>query len=322
MLKELRTIEFLRPYFGIKSINNINDLHDFFMKIQRNNDFNSFYVLNFLHNFICKKEVYKTKSSAEYFEYFFGAMFGGEIADTTKRKNLNYEVPDFFVNVKDKIASNKREKADIIFSDNYAISLKTLILDNLELNLGSFEKKVLFDGFGLNTFLSERKSESGVGLGSVAQLSNLLSILKNNKKLDIFYDKFKKMIKFIFSHDLILAIKNDVSLDFYFFSGDEIYNIFSSFCDDINLVKIVNRYEGNSIRINRNILLEKCSKKVILKFDKLNGSILELINEFDEKLHKNYARFFNGDSNAYKEIKNDLDILFKEFNKRIWKWIK
>lgn len=51
---------------------------------------------------------------------------------------------DYFVNVKDKIASNKREKADLIFANNYAFSVKTLTLKNAEINMGSFEKRVLF----------------------------------------------------------------------------------------------------------------------------------------------------------------------------------
>lgn len=51
---------------------------------------------------------------------------------------------DYFVNVKDKIASNKREKADLIFANNYAFSVKTLTLKNAEINMGSFEKRILF----------------------------------------------------------------------------------------------------------------------------------------------------------------------------------
>ncbi|EPB0942943.1 hypothetical protein [Campylobacter upsaliensis] len=67
--------------------------------------------------------------------------------------------------MKDKIASNRREKADIIFANHYAFSVKTLIAKNTEINMGSFEKRVLFDGLRVDNYLSERKSSEGAGVG-------------------------------------------------------------------------------------------------------------------------------------------------------------
>lgn len=111
----------------------------------------------------------KRKTSARVFEDMLAILFQGIVSDTQQRKNLSYEVPNYFSNVKDKIASNRREKADIIFK-NYSISLKTLMQDNHEINMGSFEKSVLFDWLKVDDYLNERKSKSGAGLGSKSQL--------------------------------------------------------------------------------------------------------------------------------------------------------
>lgn len=317
MIRELVIIDFIKPFLSIKEVKNGDEIYEFFKDIQNKQDFNSLYILNFLYKFICSDEVAKRKSSAREFEDLFSVLFGGIVTDTQSRKNLQYEVSEFFANVKDKIAGNKREKADILFPNNYAMSLKTLIAENKEINMGSFEKKVLFDGLGLESFLTERKNNSGIGLGSIPQFTKLLEVLKTAKKSEIFYERFREMAKFIYGDDLLVAIKENNKLTLNFFSGSEIFNIFSSFCQNTDLTKIVNRYEGNSLRIDRDMLLKFCKKVVVLKFDRLQNSTLELINEFDITLHKNYARYFNGDENVKNETLQTLKDLFKKFDERI-----
>lgn len=70
----------------------------------------------------------KEKRVLRFFEDFLAVLFNGTVSDELKRKNLSYEVSDYFLNVKDKIASNRREKADICFG-NYPLSVKTLMQD-------------------------------------------------------------------------------------------------------------------------------------------------------------------------------------------------
>lgn len=129
--------------------------------------------------------------------------------------------------------------------------------------MGSFEKSVLFDDLGLESFLTERKSRSSIGLGSVSQFSKLLNVIKTAGKLGEFYDKFINMAKFIYSDDLFVAIKSDENLELCFFDKDEIYAIFKSYANDLNLTNLINRYEGNSLRINRDVLLKECHKKAV-----------------------------------------------------------
>ena len=316
MLKELQTIEFIKEILGIKTAKNLDEIYKVLQNLSKKSDFNSLYILNYLYKFICSDEVAKRKSGAREFEDFLAVLFGGVIADNNKRKNISISVPNFFENVQDKVASNKREKADLIF-DNFSVSLKTLIPSNKEINMGSFEKTILFDGLGLQSFLTERKNEANIGLGSVTQLNNLIDTIKKGKNYDKFVKKFDEMVKFIYAENLIVAIKSNKQFEFYFFSNGEFYEIFKEFALNQNITNIVNRWEGNSIRIDREILLENCKKKVVMKFDKLNDEIITLINKFDLNLHKNYASYFNKDLSAKQRIFDELNANFEIFKDKL-----
>lgn len=242
MTRELIIISFLKEFMHLKEIKNIDEIYDFFNDLSAKDDFNTLYILNYLYKFICNDEVAKRKSSAREFEDLLAVLFNGIVSDNEIRKNLDVIVPEYFKNIKDRIASNKKEKADVLFKD-FGISVKTLIPKNKEINMGSFEKNVLFDDLGLESFLTERKSKSLIRLDSVSQLNNLLNVIKTTQKLDKFYDKFINMAKFIYSDDLLVAIKSDANLELYFFNKDEIYSVFTDYSNDINLTNLVNRYE-------------------------------------------------------------------------------
>ncbi len=149
MLKELKTIEIISDYLRqcsvLKEIESITDIYNFFVYLQENkHTFNTLYIYNYLYHFISSNEVAKRKTSARVFEDLLAILFNAQVADTKQRKNLSYEVSDYFINVKDNIASNCREKADVIFTNGYSFSVKTLIAKNKEINMGSFEKRVYF----------------------------------------------------------------------------------------------------------------------------------------------------------------------------------
>jgi len=69
------------------------------------------------------------------------------VTDTKALSNLQFEVNDYFINVKDKIASNRQEKADGIFPNHHVFSVKTLIAKNTEINMGSFENLLKYPQF-------------------------------------------------------------------------------------------------------------------------------------------------------------------------------
>ncbi|RAX51917.1 hypothetical protein CCY99_08130 [Helicobacter sp. 16-1353] len=322
MFKELNTIklisEFLIEKNAIsKNINSIDKIYDFFSYLeQHKNKFYTLYIYNYLYNFISSDEVSKRKTSARVFEDLLAIIFNGVVADTQQRKNLNYQVSDYFTNVKDKIASNRREKADIIFKNSYCFSVKTLIDKNTEINMGSFEKKVLFDSLKVDNYLSERKSIDGAGVGSKPQFLKLLQLVDTLSSYENFREKFNQMVEFIYSDDLLLVIKKDNQMNLYFFNGYEIVDIFKEHSKNKNdLLEIVNRYEGNSIRIDRNALISKCTKKIFLDFSYLKDSVVGLINEFDYKLHQSYINFLTKDKKYKDLILKDLNHIFNEFDK-------
>lgn len=321
MLRSLHTITIISDYLRNKNklkseASNIDDIYNFFIYLQNNkNKFYTLYIYNYLFNFISSDEVAKRKTSARVFEDLLAIMCNAKVADDSIRQNIIYAVPNHFVNAKDIIASNRREKADVIFRNNYSFSVKTLIVSNSEINMGSFEKRVLFDGLNVDNYLGERKSKDGAGLGSKKQFLKLLELLESNSNYKKFKDKFNQMAEFIYSDDLLLAIKNNYKMELYFFNGDEIVDIFKAHSKDKDsFLKIVNRYEGNALRIDRNALIAKCNKQIFLDFSYLKNSVIDLVNQFDYKLHKSYVDYF-ANQNSKRDILADLENLFKHFDK-------
>jgi len=328
MHKELHSIKLIRDYMENKgliknTVSNIDEIYNFFKYLSLSkscNKFNSLYILNYIKQYIVDDEVAKRKTSARVFEDLITIIFNGEVTDSKKRKNIKNEVPDYFKFTKDKIAGNKREKIDLLFNKTYGISLKTLMMNNKEINLGSFEKKVLFDGFNMSKYLTERKTDSDLGLGSIPRLKKLLLKLKSDGHYEEFEERFINMFNYIFADDMILAIKDKGKVYLYFFKGEEFSTFVSNKTSNIEeLMNIVNRWEGNSIRIDRTKLLDSCSRSVILDLTKLNTSVIKLVNDMDYKLHQSYIEYFNLDDNqnTKNEIIKEIDNLFNEFDKKI-----
>lgn len=299
---------------------NIDQVYNVFKFIaeEGSSKFYSLYILNYLYNFIVSDEVAKRKTSARVFEDLLAILFNGNITDTKSRKNIQSDVPDYFRFTKDKIAGNKREKIDLLFENNYGISVKTLMYNNKEINLGSFEKKVLFDGFDILNALTERKTSSPtkMGLGSRAQFKNLFEYLQENNHYGEFQERLVNMFNFVFSDDMILAIKDRKKLELYFIEGTEFTTLIEEHSHDLNdLLTILNRWEGNSIRIDRTKLIHSTRRKVVLDFSILDSSIMKKINDFDELLHTNYIKYFH-ETNR-KELKDEvivnIDTLFQDF---------
>ena len=185
MLKSLATIKIISDYLRDKhilkqDISSISEIYDFFVYLQNHKyKFFTLYIYNYLFNFISSNEVAKRKTSARVFEDLLAVIFNAKVADTQIRSNLSYEVSDYFINVKDKIASNRREKADVVFENAYSFSVKTLIAKNKEINMGSFEKRVLFDGLKVDIYYKqERKSNDGASVGSIPQFLKLLTLIE------------------------------------------------------------------------------------------------------------------------------------------------
>jgi hypothetical protein len=324
MHKELHTIQLIRNYMATKGeiddrTEDIDSVYRFFKELETSKKFNSLYILNYIYNYISCDEVARRKTSSRVFEDLLAIIFNGDITDELNRENDIADVPEHFVNVRDKIAGNKREKIDLLFNDTYGISVKTLMDRNKEINLGSFERTVVFDGLSVGQYLTERQAlnPENVGLGSRSQLRRLFSLLNENSLYQQFIEKFIQMYEYIFSDDMILGIKKDKKLLLYFFTGDEFTKVVTSRAKDPeNLLEVINRWEGNSIRINRVKLLESASRQVELDFTILDETVIKLVNDFDLKLHKTYVDYFNNErsgSGLKTDLIKDLDGLFDKF---------
>ncbi|NCO32117.1 hypothetical protein GW891_05120 [bacterium] len=169
---------------------NLSSIHYFFKKIETDkNRFNYAYLNYFLYNNISKEAVAKRKTTSRDFEDILATIFNGTITDEEKRGNYNDE--KFYLEnetITGFAVSNKREKADVKISNNYFVSVKTLMQNNKEINFGSLEKTTLFSGFNIEKFLNERKGVSSekIGLGSKQRLYNLLYEIKKQNQ----YNKF------------------------------------------------------------------------------------------------------------------------------------
>jgi len=297
-----------------ENYSNIDELVSFFnYLIATKENFNSAYLLNYLYQNISAKDVAKRKTTARDFEDYLAILFNGKITDETKRQNSDNKIDkienDFITNF---TISNKREKADIIFDKGFALSVKTLMFNNKEINLGSFEKTALFYELDVYDYLGERKGKNGIlnnqevkiGLGSKALLKNLLLLLKEKGKYDTFKNIFLKMAKEIFADDMLIAIKNDLEMDLYFIKSNDFYNLFKNSIDDIDkFMIIVNRWEGNSIRVDREEFL-KIATHIKLDFKFLNNSILKYFKEFEDKTTNILVKYINDVDNKkyYQEL--------------------
>lgn len=293
--------------------------------LETKEDFNSAYLLNYLYQNISSKEVAKRKTTARDLEDYLAILFNGIVTDELKRENKDIKISqienDFITNF---TISNKREKVDIVFADDFAISVKTLMPDNYEINLGSFEKTALFYELDVYDFLGERKGKDGrvfgetvkIGLGSRTLLKKLLLLIKEKGKYEVFKSRFLKMTKEIFFDDMIIAIKNDRIMEFYFIKSLDFYKLFEKNIEDIdNFMNLVNRWEGNSIRVNREEFL-KIATCIKIDFSFLENSILKYFNEFETKTTNILIKYINDIENKeqyrqemFLEIENVINLI-------------
>jgi hypothetical protein len=290
---------------------NIREIDAFFNLLNATRErFNSAYLLNYLYRNISSDEVAKRKTTARDFEDYLAILFNGQINDEIKRENQNLD--NIFIEnefITKFIISNRREKSDIKFRDGFNLSVKTVIKSNSEINLGSFEKTALFYLLYVEDFLNERKGREvelngekiKVGLGSKALLSNLFLFIKNGNNFHKFQTRFLQMVKYIFSDDMLIAVKDDKKMEIYFISSSKFYELFEDNIDD--LLSIVNRWEGNSIRIDRKKVLEKASK-VVLDFSFLENSFLKDFEAFENRLSELLVLYVN--SQQKEEYKKDI----------------
>ena len=128
------------------------------------------------------------------------------------------------------------------------------------------------------------------------------------------------MAKEIFADDMVIAIKNDLEMDLYFIKGEDFYNLFKENIDDINkFMVIVNRWEGNSIRVDREEFL-KIATHVHLDFRFIKDSILKYFQEFEDKTTKILVKYINDVVNKelyQKEMCSEIESIINLIEQKI-----
>ncbi len=300
---------------------NLNSIYYFFKKTETDkNKFNYAYLNYYLYNNISKETVAKRKTTSRDFEDVLATIFNGTVTDEEKRDNSN-EKKFYLENetITGFALSNKREKADVKIGKNYFVSVKTLMQDNKEINFGSLEKTTLFSGFNVEKYLNERKGVGSekIGLGSKPRLLNLLNKIKKQNQYSKFKKRFTNLVKFVFSDDLIILIKDETKIDLYLIDGDDFVNLLiKNSKSPKNLTSIVNRWEGNSIRMNREPIM-KIGKKIHLDFNFLDKHIINKIIKTEEKISKYFIEYVNKYPNnkKYKKlIFDECDVILSEID--------
>lgn len=242
--------------------------------------------------------VYKENSSAKVLEQRMAYLCNGQTGDDIFKHNpdINHllsteeikSIPDeSYEEISTSIASNYREKGDVIIFNPrevipYKISIKSLIPDNEEVNFGSCSFPSLFVGIDDELKnLGERKSKYNrevgnktykVGRGSRAQLVELFAYLEEVGLLSQFMERFELIFKGVFKEDVLFYIKDHDHLIISMMKNEEFISCVLESVKNHYKEKskfVISRWEGNSIRMDRKILMKNCKRSINIRFDSL-----------------------------------------------------
>lgn len=233
-------------------------------------EINSLFIGMTLYEFITSKDVRDRHTTARVFEDIFGELIGVVPTDTKNRTNpettdiikkydslcngLNWKIST-------DLSSNKREKADHKIAD-YKLSIKTLkgkLYDingniennsfNGEINIGSLSYRAIFLGL-TDRALTDRKG----GLGSAAQMTQLLNEIKEKGKFDEFKNRMNDFINYVYEDDILIVYKSGYKMDITLIPSETFVNAInialSNKYEITDFTKICSRWESNNLRIN------------------------------------------------------------------------
>ncbi|MFH1637920.1 MAG: hypothetical protein ABIB71_05835 [Candidatus Woesearchaeota archaeon] len=298
-----KVCKFFKDKNKLGEIKGIKDITTFFKKLSEgiaNNEPAPLIIAEYLHNNIASEKVRKRKSSAREFEDFLDIFMDGSVTDENTRKNISLPT-----SIKGAIASylssNRREKADIKFPSGYLITLKTSVPSNKEINMGSFAREALFQGYlSPKEYGGERKG----GLGSKPQMEKIFQKIYNRGLWESFAFRFKLMVENIYVEDMIFAIKGGDYLKIYCIQGESIRkNLIGAVCKGPKTaITVINRYEGNSLRIERDKIINT-GEKITLDFSGLEKTIVrKVLKDIEEIKTEVICSLIEGKSEGLQEF--------------------
>ncbi|MBR8701909.1 hypothetical protein IX317_001158 [Fusobacterium sp. DD29] len=284
----------------------LDDIIAFFKKLKKGIEDNErrFVLLGLIfYKFLTNKEMRLDSTSGIIFEKIMAGIFKGKVIGH-KAVKINDEKKG------DKtLKTNKIFKPDVDF-DGYKVSLKTLKgkLFNInllcedkkykyELSIGAVSITALLKGTGINDEdLTERKR-----LGSRKKLiANLYDPLMKNKKMDIFLKNFEDIFMSIYGNiDIIVLFKRGYQMKVLFFHGKDFVESLLKIGKEEKgekLFKVLNRWEGGSIRLSYTDLFEQMKQDKKLEEIVINLNTVEKnkeINERVKEIQKNIRNFLS-----------------------------
>ncbi|PWW27209.1 hypothetical protein [Chryseobacterium sp. AG844] len=266
-------------------------------------------ILFDLKNYLNHPAIYKEKYTANALETRLALLGDGRTSDDLPKTNptINILLEEEKIQkipseIFTKICSNFREKGDLIFYNprldtSYKISIKSLVPENNEINFGAFDFTSLIQGILDPAFLAlgERKSKITethndtifeIGRGSKAQLQQLFNYVNALGKLEEFIERWEIVFEGVFKEDIIIYIKDYnkcriyllTNTDFKRCISDSLRNHWHEFSKSA-----INRWEGNSIRMDKNVILRYCSFKIDREFSDFfdESTIVAKFNELE-----------------------------------------
>ncbi len=287
-MKIVKYLALFRKQHGIDKPTNIKGIEEFFTKLKEginNRDTLSLIIADYLAD-IASEIKRKRKVTAREVEDIIALALDGKIMDNESRKNEIGNKGSLISPGIDKyIYSNRREKMDIFFDANFGVSLKTSMPGNMEINMGSFAREALFAGFlTKEEYGGERKG----GLGSKPQIRAVFEKIKSKEKWGGFIERFGIMVKNIYEDDMILVIKGGQYLDIFFIPKESLQGVLIGAVNGgpETAVDVINRYEGNSIRVERD-KISRVGRRIRLDFSVLKNSkikkVLSRLEDIEEK---------------------------------------
>lgn len=269
-------------------------------------------------NYLSHPTIQKDNNSAKALEQRIALIGEGTTSDKFLKKDPDIKVlleeqdiEKLRVDILQKIASNFREKGDVIFfnsvqNTSYKISIKSLILSNKEINFGAFEWTTLIDGILEDQYKSigERKNYINLnidnnieiaGRGSRSKLISLFKHIQYYNKWEEFINRFSVLFKGVFKEDVLIYLKEFKVFKLYIIDNNTFCNaVINSIENAVNEPKnmILNRWEGNSIRVDRDLLLSHANVIFLENYTDL----------FDDDLIKNKIQSI--ENIKYKELIN------------------
>lgn len=235
----------------------------------------------------CRQDVWKEHSAAKFIEHFVARFLGGVLTSPKKRPTVSIpEIPRTvrtnLPDIRDFERGVKRaalEKPDLYFPrTGLRLSLKSLIPENQEVNVGSFPQRLLFAGL-LTTIPNERK-----GLGSPERLLKVFKEIQERNLWNVFTERFKYMVDAIFNNVHYLIVERDPAPEIrvYIIKSDDFKGLLKAALESgpQDLVKVWYRYELHSLRLKKDPLIAK-GVKIKIDLTRAESPLLKYVIDLE-----------------------------------------